>query len=160
MKILFLALGLIALAGCEKSDDNSAAMPAASSSKAAPAVAPVAKAPVQRNYTAEQMIAGQAIFEKNCQVCHGQYARGESKDWQTARDDGTFPAPPLNGTAHAWHHSSKALLGTIDRGGVPLGGRMPPFKNVLTKEQKLAVLAYIQSRWPDEVYQAWAKNNS
>ena len=160
MKILFLALGLLALAGCEKSDDNSAAIPAATSSSKAVPAASVAKAPVQRNYTAEQMIAGQAIFEKNCQACHGQYARGESKDWQSARDDGTFPAPPLNGTAHSWHHSSKALLGTIDRGGVPLGGRMPPFKSVLSEEEKLAVLAYIQSRWPDEVYQAWAKKNS
>jgi len=146
------------LAGCEKSDNKPTTMPAETSSKAAPAAA--TKAPAQRNYTTEQIVAGQVVYETNCQECHGQYARGESKDWQTARDDGTFPAPPLNGTAHTWHHSSKALLGTIDRGGVPLGGRMPPFKDTLTEEQKLAVLAYIQSRWPDEIYQAWAKRNS
>jgi len=158
MKILLLTLGLLALAGCEKSDDKSTTMPATTASKTASPVA--AQAPVKRNYTTEQIIAGQAVFENSCQECHGQYARGETKDWQTARDDGTFPAPPLNGTAHTWHHSSKALLGTIDRGGVPLGGRMPPFKDVLTEQQKLAVLAYIQSRWPDEIYQAWAKRNS
>ena len=107
----------------------------------------------------QQMTQGKQVFETNCQECHGVKARGVVKDWQKPDVNGVYPAPPLDGSAHAWHHDMKTLLGTIDRGGIPLGGSMPAFKNTLTDEEKNAVLVYIQSLWPQEVYQTWKKNN-
>jgi mono/diheme cytochrome c family protein len=106
-----------------------------------------------------QITQGKQVFEAHCQVCHGTEAAGLVEDWQKPGLDGKYPAPPLNGTAHAWHHDMKTLLGTIDRGGIPLGGSMPAFKNTLTEEEKFAVLVYIQSLWPEKLYQAWKDRN-
>jgi len=108
---------------------------------------------------AAQVATGKQVFEQNCIQCHGVNARGLVKDWQKTGPDGKYPAPPLNGTAHAWHHDMKTLLGTIDRGGIPLGGTMPSFKDKLSQEQKEAVIAYIQSLWPDKIYQSWKQRN-
>ena len=102
-----------------------------------------------------QISLGSQVFQKNCQVCHGAAAAGMADDWRQPDANGNYPAPPLNGTAHTWHHSQEVLLRTVNNGGVPLGGTMPPFKNVLSEEEKLAVLAYIKSLWPKELYAAW-----
>lgn len=107
----------------------------------------------------EGITQGKQIFEANCQLCHGVEAAGLVKDWQKPGADGKYPAPPLNGTAHAWHHDMKTLLSTINRGGIPLGGSMPAFKDILTEEEKIAVLIYIQSLWPEELYQVWKDRN-
>ena len=115
--------------------------------------------PSDAQANSQQIAAGKQVFEGNCLTCHGVGARGEVSNWQKPDADGKYPAPPLNGTAHAWHHNLKVLRGTIDRGGIPLGGTMPAFKDTLSEEQKDAVLAYIQSLWPEEIYQTWKKNN-
>jgi mono/diheme cytochrome c family protein len=107
----------------------------------------------------QQVATGKQVFQDNCQSCHGVNARGAVKDWQKKGVDGKFPAPPLDGSAHAWHHNMKALMGTVNRGGIPLGGTMPAFKDTLTEDQKIAVLVYVQSLWPEEIYAAWKKNN-
>ncbi len=107
----------------------------------------------------QQINEGKQVFEANCQVCHGVEAAGVVKNWQKPGTDGKYPAPPLNGTAHTWHHDTKSLLGTINRGGIPLGGTMPAFKDTLTEEEKSAVLIYIQSLWPEELYKAWKDRN-
>lgn len=112
---------------------------------------------VQAN--SQQIASGKQVFENNCLRCHGVNARGQVEEWQKPGPDGKYPAPPLNGTAHTWHHNMKVLRGTINRGGIPLGGTMPAFKDTLSEEQKDAVLTYIQSLWPEEVYQVWKKNN-
>lgn len=106
-----------------------------------------------------QVSQGKHVFDTHCQECHGVNARGVVKDWQKPGEDGKYPAPPLNGTAHAWHHDTKSLLGTINRGGIPLGGTMPAFKETLADDEKNAVLAYIQSLWPEDIYKAWKERN-
>ena len=106
-----------------------------------------------------QIATGKQVFVTNCQECHGIEAAGVVKDWQKPGADGVYPAPPLNGTAHAWHHDMNTLLTTIDRGGIPLGGTMPSFKETLSDEEKNAVLAYIQSLWPNDIYAAWKQRN-
>lgn len=112
-----------------------------------------------RGSTPEQLATGESIFQENCQSCHGVKARGVVPDWQKKQADGSLPAPPLNGTAHAWHHNDKILLRTINMGSVALGGSMPAFKDKLSKKEKQAVLAYIKNLWPDELYKSWSKRN-
>lgn len=116
--------------------------------------------PSNTRFPANQIALGEKVFRENCQECHGTAASGIVEDWHQPLPDGTMPAPPLNGTAHAWHHSDKVLLYTVNNGGVPLGGTMPPFKDVLSEAEKTAVLAYIKNLWPEELYQAWLRNNS
>ncbi len=105
--------------------------------------------------TKESVQVGQATFEKNCATCHGVGAQGKTKDWRQRLPNGKFPAPPLNGSAHAWHHSPKALLLTINNGGIAHGGWMPAFKDQLSEKEKQAVLDYIYSLWPKSIQQKY-----
>jgi len=47
------------------------------------------------------------------------------------------------------------LKKVIEEGGVPLGGKMPGFKEKLKEGDKLAVISYFQSFWNDEIYGEW-----
>ena len=105
--------------------------------------------------TKESVQLGQSTFEKNCATCHGVGAQGLTEDWKQKLPNGKYPAPPLNGTAHAWHHSPQTLLMTINNGGVALGGWMPGFKDQLTQNEKQALLDYIYSLWPESIKQKY-----
>lgn len=69
--------------------------------------------------------------------------------------NGNYPSPPLNGSAHAWHHDFSILKNTIKDGGAKLGGIMPPFKDKLSEHEIEFVIAYFQSKWPNKQYQGW-----
>ncbi len=112
----------------------------------------------ERSKTPEA-IRGAKVFKDNCQVCHGEKGVGLVKNWREPLPNGKYPAPPLNGTAHTWHHPESALLNTINNGGIPIGGTMPAFKDTLSEKDKRAVLSYIQSLWPEKTYQIWLQRN-
>lgn len=109
----------------------------------------------QRWYTAAQVTLGADVFAQNCAECHGESAQGLVADWRQTLADGSFPPPPLNGTAHAWHHPRSVLLQVIDNGGSEFGGKMPGFATVLDDDEKLAVIAFFQDFWNDEIYAQW-----
>jgi mono/diheme cytochrome c family protein len=111
-----------------------------------------------RWYTSEQLAQGKVIFSENCAACHGADAGGVGAsvgDWKTPDANGLYPAPPINGSAHAWHHSLKTLLRTINDGGKPLGGTMPAWQGRLTDAEQLSVVAAFQDYWPDDIYAKW-----
>ena len=108
-----------------------------------------------RWYSTEQVIHGNKVFQQNCAACHGANAEA-TPDWKQTDANGNYPPPPLNGTAHAWHHSLEVLRTQIREGGAPVGGVMPPFKQVLSAEQIDQAIAYFQSKWPDSLYDKWA----
>ncbi|MEM7208041.1 MAG: cytochrome c [Pseudomonadota bacterium] len=108
-----------------------------------------------RWYSPKLVQTGKRVFDQNCAACHGSQGQGLADDWRKPLADGSYPPPPLNGTAHAWHHPISQLLRTINDGGVPLGGKMPGFRQLLTKEEKVAVIAYFQNWWSDAIYQEW-----
>jgi len=108
-----------------------------------------------RWYSQSQADKGQIVYEKTCIECHGTQAQGITADWKKTLPDGSYPPPPLNGTAHAWHHPMKLLKRTINTGGIPIGGKMPAFKDVLIDEDKDNVIAYFQSLWSNKIYNAW-----
>jgi len=97
---------------------------------------------------------GRSLFQQNCASCHGQNAEATT-NWKQTDPDGNYPPPPLNGTAHAWHHSKDLLKETILEGGTKIGGLMPGFSGQLSSAEVDAVIAYFQSKWPDELYQKW-----
>ena len=104
---------------------------------------------------AQDVALGKSVFEKNCVTCHGKEAAGTVKNWKKTLPNGKYPAPPLNGSAHAWHHSPKLLLSTLNEGGAKFGGWMPPFKNQLSAKEKQAVLDYLHSLWPADIQQKY-----
>ena len=111
----------------------------------------------KRWFTEQQFEEGKQVFTTNCASCHGNLGQGLVENWKKPDEAGNFPAPPLNGTAHTWHHPKMILLETINNGGIPLGGTMPPFEDALSDEEKEAVIAYIQSMWDDETYAKWLR---
>jgi len=108
----------------------------------------------KREYDPGVLEAGKKIFVENCAQCHGDNAQGAS-NWHQRNPDGTFPAPPLNGTGHAWHHSSAVLTDMITNGSQPGEGNMPAWKDKLTAREIEMVILWFQSLWPDPLYAAW-----
>jgi len=109
-----------------------------------------------RWYSAAMVADGAELFARHCAACHGASGQGAA-NWQQRGADGHFPPPPLNGSGHAWHHPLRVLRAVIERGGTASGGAMPAFANQLNSRQRDAVIAHMQSRWPDEIYRIWAQ---
>ena len=107
-----------------------------------------------RWYTQLQVDAGQSLYDAHCSVCHGNDGSATA-DWRPPAAPGPYPPPPLNGTAHTWHHSLALLNYTIENGGAEFDGLMPGFAGVLDQEQRLSVIAYLQEWWPDDIYAQW-----
>lgn len=144
----------LTLVGCEKPQEANAKAEATWGGPAMPANMPVLK----RWYTKKQAEHGNTVFQKNCASCHKPDASG-TKDWQTPLENGKYPPPPLNGEAHAWHHSMNILRRVVNKGGIPLGGWMPAFEDKLSKQNVDDVLAWVQSNWSDEIYKRWYEIN-
>lgn len=108
-----------------------------------------------RWYQLAQVELGAEVFARNCASCHGSEAEGLVANWKQKLANGTFPPPPLNGTAHAWHHPLSILLSVINQGGEALGGAMPGFDGALTEQEKLAAIAYFQDFWSSDTYGKW-----
>lgn len=115
------------------------------------------EAPLDRKLGPAQVARGKAVYEAHCMECHGPGGKGQPGDWRIRDADGYFPPPPLDDSAHAWHHPTAALLETI-RDGSPQGqGRMPAWKGKLTEQEMQDVVAYIKSLWSDPMYRLWWK---
>ena len=112
--------------------------------------------PEEKNKNSGSMVLlGEKIYNKNCLSCHGPKGQGLAKDWKVKDENGNYPAPPLNGTAHTWHHSPEQLLYTINKGGVEMGGQMHAFEERLTEEEKKALIDYMYSLWSKEIQEKY-----
>ncbi len=116
------------------------------------------QADAERWYTQAQVSRGADVYAKNCAECHGADAQA-TPNWRTINPEGKYPPPPLNGTAHAWHHPLDMLRSTMRKGGAPVGGVMPPFGDKLTAQDIDAAIAFFQDKWPKEIYTAWLERN-
>jgi len=110
--------------------------------------------PAARWYSPEQVKLGEQVYTQHCQVCHLPQGRGPA-NWREPLADGRYPPPPLDGSAHAWHHPLADLLNTINLGSQSQGGQMPAFEKTLSEAEKQAVIAYFQSLWSEEIYALW-----
>jgi mono/diheme cytochrome c family protein len=81
-----------------------------------------------RWYTAIQVETGAALYQTHCAACHAVDGSATA-EWRTPDAAGYYPPPPLNGTAHTWHHPLEVLDDTIASGGVEFGGLMPGFRS-------------------------------
>ena len=107
-----------------------------------------------RWYSQAQVEAGRALYTHYCAVCHGADGSATA-DWRSRGADGHYPPPPLNGTAHTWHHPLELLDLTIENGGGEFGGVMPGFGASMSMDQRLSIVAYIQTWWPEDIYARW-----
>ena len=125
--------------------------PVKTSSMPAPATP---AATVAHGLDAKQVARGGEVYKVHCAVCHGANTEG-APNWSEKGPDGKFPPPPLDASGHGWHHPKNALVQTIKEGTIKLGGGMPAWKGTLTDDDIEAVIAWIQSRWPAEIYENW-----
>lgn len=115
---------------------------------------PLAMAPDARRYDPAQLARGERLYGEHCAGCHGGDAAGDP-DWRRRDAAGRFPPPPLDGTAHTWHHPLEQLRDTIKNGGPAGQSNMPAWGGTLDDRQIDDVIAWLQSLWPDQVYAAW-----
>jgi mono/diheme cytochrome c family protein len=144
---LSISLAALALVACEQDAPDTEAR---WTDSAAPAAAPVQ----MRWYTQEQVAMGAGLYREHCASCHKENAEGTA-EWKKRDASGKLPPPPLNGTAHAWHHPLAILRTVVIRGGAPVGGTMPAFGDKLDDGQIDATLAWVQSHWSDQIYSLW-----
>lgn len=112
----------------------------------------------EREYNEQELQRGEFLFQSNCAACHGQNGEGTVANWQQRDAQGKLPPPPLNGTAHTWHHSVPVLFRTIKEGTLGLGGSMPAWGGKLSDDEILLIINWITSLWPDEIYNTWRDN--
>ena len=91
----------------------------------------VSEAPV----SPELLAVGADLYKTTCAVCHGPQGEG----FATAG----VPAPPLDGSAHAWHHPDEQIVGWIRNGGI----QMPAVGAAWSDDQIRAVMAHVKQWW-------------
>lgn len=148
---MMLSVSLLWLSGCENQTDATA------STNAQEVTSPMLS-PIGRWYSQAQVKNGYALFQTNCAECHKPDASGAS-NWRKTDAHGKYPPPPLDGTAHTWHHPLSVLRRSVRVGGIPLGGTMPGFGDKLSDKQIYDTLAWVQSNWSDEIYRVWYERN-
>lgn len=98
---------------------------------------------------------GRDVYDRYCASCHGTNLEGQP-EWKKRLPSGRLPAPPHDASGHTWHHPWNVLFGIVKDGVekyAPAGyeSDMPAFGGILSDNEIRAVLAYIQSTWPDDV---------
>ena len=105
---------------------------------------------------AEQILLGKTMYQNNCSSCHKVNLAGVAQ-WKIRDDTDNLPAPPLNGNGHAWHHHDEMLFKIIKYGTGSFvenyKGDMKAYKDKLSDEEIIAVLAYMKSYWPKDKYE-------
>ena len=149
IRYLLIGISSVLLVACGN-DDNGAV--------AATESASTGKAMIERPMDFAQISRGGNLFQQNCAECHGAVGQGDP-NWRQRDADGLFPAPPLNGTGHAWHHP-QAMLHYVIKNGSPGGqGKMPAWGEKLNDQEIEDVIAWFKSKWPQPVYEAWYQMN-
>jgi photosystem II stability/assembly factor-like uncharacterized protein len=102
----------------------------------------------QLDATPTRITAGKKLYDENCQACHGERGVGERPQDLYARDENGLPlAPPLDDSAHGWHHGDDQLRRTI-LDGSPRNPRMAAWKqHDISPDDARSLVAYIKSLW-------------
>ena len=114
---LAIAAGLLAVLGVRLALDRREAAPS-------PSAVPI-----------EVLAEGEALYAESCATCHGDDREGFAQP--------AVPAPPLDGSAHSWHHSDEQILSLIRQGG----SMMPAVGANWDDDEIEAVLAYVKNGW-------------
>ncbi len=152
--ILFATLLLLAACSNEEGAQLSKLPPAKKPVSQTPL--PPSQPPIQREQDFAKVMRGARLFKKACAACHGSQAEG-APAWSKRGADGKFPPPPLNGAGHGWHHPTNNLKGIISKGTIQIGGSMPGWGANLSNDDIESIIAWLQSRWPDQIFEVWAR---
>jgi mono/diheme cytochrome c family protein len=98
---------------------------------------------------------GRSLYASHCASCHGAHLEGEP-NWRRRKANGRLPAPPHNASGHTWHHPAEQLFQITKYGTEKIVGNfyksdMLGFDDALSDDQIRAVLAFIESTWPEKI---------
>ncbi len=96
----------------------------------------------------EAVEAGEAIYETNCATCHGPKGAGDGLG-----AEGLDPKPANLADAHMMEELSDGyLFWRVSEGGTfePFNSAMPPWKGVLSEDERWQVITYLRSLSVDE----------
>lgn len=104
---------------------------------------------------AELVALGEGVYAEHCASCHGADLEGQP-NWRQRNAEGRMPAPPHDASGHTWHHPDPVLFAITKQGPAALVGGgyesdMPAYEGVLSDREIRAAIAYIKSRWPEEI---------
>lgn len=110
-----------------------------------------------------QVALGKRLYATSCASCHGASLEGQP-NWQRRLPSGRLPAPPHDASGHTWHHPDAYLFRVTKFGpaAYPEGHQtdMPAFERSLSDGEIAAILAFIKSRWPDDIQTRQARLNN
>lgn len=118
--------------------------------------APALPPPVEPLNEASLFATGQTLYAVNCARCHGEKLQGQP-GWEDTNADGTWKAPPLDGSGHTWHHSDSYIRDRILTGtNGPFASMrrlsdMPAFGDTLSTQETLVLIEFIKSQWTPDV---------
>jgi mono/diheme cytochrome c family protein len=132
-----------------------AALGAAAVAAAAAAYLSLAEQPLRIDPTDRRQVAlGERLYAASCASCHGAALEGQP-NWQRRLPNGRLPAPPHDASGHTWHHPDIYLFRVTKYGpaAYPASHQtdMPAFEHALSDDQIAAILAFIKSRWPEDI---------
>jgi len=96
--------------------------------------------------------AGKLLYMRSCASCHGKRLQGQPL-WQLEDRFTGQRAPAHDQTGHTWAHSDEDLFRMTRDGRFPWWpptsvSHMPAFRDFLTDQQILSVIAFIKATWP------------
>ncbi|NQW11182.1 MAG: c-type cytochrome [Alphaproteobacteria bacterium] len=105
---------------------------------------------------AAQVGLGHTLYTQYCAYCHGETLIGQA-GWDGDYPKGGRPAVPLDGTSPIWRLSDRDMFDVTRFGGQPFSppiykNDMPAFEGRLADADIWAILAYVKSRWPEDVH--------
>ncbi|MBN4080200.1 c-type cytochrome [Beggiatoa alba] len=145
--ILFISLVMLS---CSKDEATTASKPDPQALSTVP--------DSQADFDLATVTLGGKLYKQNCAQCHGNSAEG-NPDWRSRSADGKWLPPPLNGAGHTWHHSKQLLMTIITHGTLQEGGTMPGWGDTLSAQEIDAILTWVQSKWPEDIYTRWLEIN-
>ncbi len=104
-----------------------------------------------------QVGLGHTLYDQHCAYCHGADLAGQ-EGWDGEFPDGRRPALPLEGTAPIWRLTDRDMFDITKFGGQPFSppsyrNEMPAYESLLADADIWAILAFIKSRWPEDVHE-------
>jgi mono/diheme cytochrome c family protein len=102
-----------------------------------------------------QVALGHTLYDQHCAFCHGPDLAGKP-GWDGDYPSGGRPPLPLDGTGAIARLGDRDLFDVTKFGGQPFSpptykNDMPGFEGRLADADIWAILAFVKSRWPEEV---------
>lgn len=102
-----------------------------------------------------QVALGHSLYDQHCAFCHGPALAGKP-GWDGDYPSGGRPALPLDGSGAIARLGDRDLFDVTKFGGQPFSppeykNAMPGFEGRLADADIWAIVAFVKSRWPQEV---------